>query len=84
MIRAIVQRNGADVEVAGNTVALSADGYVQFTNLGLTTAGINFQLSFEFIPYGVGDPVLGLSQPFNVTPGRPARLKIFTQLDARF
>jgi hypothetical protein len=84
MIRAIAQRNGAEIEVAGNNVALSADGYVQFTNLGLITAGINFRLSFEFIPYGVGDPVLGLSQPFNVTPGRPASLMIFTQLDAHW
>jgi hypothetical protein len=70
--------------VTGNAVTHSAEGVAQFTNLGVSRSGNGFRLSFEFVPYGVGDAVIGVSQLFSITPGRPYSLIILTEIDAHW
>ena len=70
--------------MTGNAVTSSAEGVAQFTNLGLSRSGNDFRLSFEYVPYGAGDAVIGVSQPFSITPGRPASLIILTEIDAHW
>ena len=85
-VRARAQQGDSIVEVTGNSFAHAAEGtgYAQFTDLGLSYSGSGYQLLFEFTPYGAGDPVSGVSQVFEVIPGRPSTLRVYTQMDAHW
>ena len=83
-IRAMARKDTADVALTGNPLATAVEGYAQFTNLGLALAGHSLRLAFEFVPYGAGDAVTGLSFAFEVSAGRPASLEVVTQMDAHW